>query len=169
MHVLTEAELLKREASFCTLRPLNILMCTWNLDNAKPDVLTGPENTSFFVTHLQSMESPDIIVFGFQEVINLEDHKLAASALLLFPLDSGSISFTHIHSARRIGPLGRKQKTSGRTYIRKGFQTLSIVARPARSRNPTRDSARGVHSPTHRKPCRALHLRLRTQGTCLIP
>ena len=84
MHVITEAELLKREASFCTFRPLNILMCTWNLDDARPDMLTGIENTSFFETHLQSMESPDIVIFGFQEVINLEDHKLTASALLLF-------------------------------------------------------------------------------------
>jgi hypothetical protein len=59
-------------------------MCTWNLDAAKPDMLTGSENTSFFETHLQSMENPDIIIFGFQEVINLEDHKLTASASPLF-------------------------------------------------------------------------------------
>jgi hypothetical protein len=80
--VLTEAELLKREASFCTFRALNILMCTWNVDDATPDMLTGPENIGFFETHLQSMETPDIIIFGFQEVINLEDHKLAASGFL---------------------------------------------------------------------------------------
>lgn len=84
VHAFTEAELLKREASFCTFRPLSILMCTWNLDDAKPDMLTGLENSSFFETHLRSMENPDIIIFGFQEVINLEDHKLAASALPLF-------------------------------------------------------------------------------------
>jgi len=83
VHVLTETELLKREASFSTFRPLNILMCTWNLDDARSDMLTGIENTSSFETHLQSMESPDIVIFGFQEVINLEDHKLTASALLL--------------------------------------------------------------------------------------
>jgi hypothetical protein len=92
MHVLTEAELLKREASFCTFRSLNILLCTWNLDNAKPEMLTGPGNTSFLETHLQSMENPDIIVFGFQEVINLEDHTLAASVSLLFPLTCGFTS-----------------------------------------------------------------------------
>jgi hypothetical protein len=84
VHVLTESELLKREASFCTFRPLNILMCTWNLDDATPDMLTGSENTGFFKAHLQSMENPDIIIFGFQEVVDLENHKTTASALLLF-------------------------------------------------------------------------------------
>jgi len=86
VHVLTGSELLKREASFCTFRPLNILMCTWNIDNATPDMLIGNENTSFFKAHLQSMENPDIIIFGFQEVVDLENHKITASALLLFDI-----------------------------------------------------------------------------------
>ena len=68
-------------------------MCTWNIDNARPDMLMGPENASFFETHLQSMENPDIIMFGFQEVINLEDHKLAASALLLFSFKQARYQF----------------------------------------------------------------------------
>ena len=67
-HVLTEAEPLKREASFCTFRPLNILMYTWNIANARPDMLMGPGNASFFKTHLQSMENPDIIMFSLPPV-----------------------------------------------------------------------------------------------------
>jgi hypothetical protein len=40
------------------------------------------------------MDNPDIMIFGFQEVINLEDHKLAASA---FPLS--------LHTAVKLGLL----------------------------------------------------------------
>ena len=114
---LTGSELLKREASFCTFRPLNILMCTWNVDDATPDMLTGAENTNFFKAHLQSMESPDIIIFGFQEVVDLENHKITASALLLFLYTGVLISFTYTHSAHRVCIHGQKQETGRRTNI----------------------------------------------------
>lgn len=117
LHVLTGSELLKREASFCTFRPLNILVCTWNVDDATPDMLTGVENTNFFKAHLQSMESPDIIIFGFQEVVDLENHKITASALLLFLYTGVLISFAYLHAARRICLHGQKQETGRRTNI----------------------------------------------------
>ena len=77
-------ELSKREASFSTFRPLTVLIVSWNVDAAKPDTLTGcPENTSLFDNVLCSVESPDIIVFGFQELIDLESRKMAAKTVLL--------------------------------------------------------------------------------------
>ncbi|KAL5508643.1 hypothetical protein ACEPAH_6262 [Sanghuangporus vaninii] len=77
-------ELSKRESSFSTFRPLTVLVVSWNVDAAKPDTLTGcPENANFFDDVLNSVESPDIIVFGFQELIDLESRKMAAKTVLL--------------------------------------------------------------------------------------
>lgn len=56
---------------------------TWNVDAAKPDTLIGPENQSFLDEVLHSVDSPDIIVFGFQELIDLESRKMAAKTVLL--------------------------------------------------------------------------------------
>ncbi len=75
--------MVEREQSYCVFRPLRLLVCTWNIDAAKPDSLTGSHNVTFLHNFLTSSHggggTPDIIVFGFQEVINLEDKKLTAS------------------------------------------------------------------------------------------
>lgn len=75
--------MLAREPSFCTFRPLKVLMCTWNIDAAKPDALVGTNNVTSFQRFLNGapLENtcPDLIIFGFQEVIDLEDKKLTAS------------------------------------------------------------------------------------------
>ncbi|KIK91255.1 hypothetical protein PAXRUDRAFT_13877 [Paxillus rubicundulus Ve08.2h10] len=77
-------ELLKREHSFSTFRDVNVLIVTWNVDAAKPDALiTDPENINFLQDVLTSIDSPDIISFGFQEMIDLESHKMAAKTVLL--------------------------------------------------------------------------------------
>ncbi|EJD42447.1 DNase I-like protein [Auricularia subglabra TFB-10046 SS5] len=79
-----EDQLLQRERKFCSYRALRTLICTWNVDAARPDGLTGsPANVTFLESLLQSVESPDIIVFGFQELIDLEDRKLTAKNVLL--------------------------------------------------------------------------------------
>lgn len=79
-----EQELLKREHAFSTFRNLKVLIVTWNVDAAKPETLTGdPENVRFLHDVLSSVDSPDIISFGFQEVIDLESRKMAAKTVLL--------------------------------------------------------------------------------------
>ncbi|TDL18444.1 DNase I-like protein [Rickenella mellea] len=77
-------ELLKRETSFSTFRPLNVLIVSWNIDSARPETLIGtPDNINFLENTLRSVDSPDIISFGFQEVIDLENRKMAAKTVLL--------------------------------------------------------------------------------------
>lgn len=79
-----DQELLKREHSFSTFRTINVLIVSWNIDAAKPDALTSdPENANFFHNLFQSANSPDIIAFGFQEAIDLENRKMAAKTVLL--------------------------------------------------------------------------------------
>jgi len=79
-----DLELSRRDVEFSTFRPLNVLVVSWNVDAAKPDALnSGQENTNFLQSVLHSVDSPDIIVFGFQELVDLESRKLAAKTVLL--------------------------------------------------------------------------------------
>jgi hypothetical protein len=71
----------EREVEYCSFRNLNIVLCTWNAGASKPSDLSRgniPEN-NFLENVIHSMDSPDIIVFGFQELVDLEDKKLTAS------------------------------------------------------------------------------------------
>jgi hypothetical protein len=69
-----------REPQYCHYREVKALICSWNIDSAKPTDLSGSAaNVSFFDDLLNSVDRPDIIVFGFQEVIPLTDKKLTAS------------------------------------------------------------------------------------------
>jgi len=79
-----DQELLKRETSFSKFRDLNVLIVSWNVDAAKPDSLNGDSaNVDFLQDVLGSVDSPDIISFGFQEVIDLESRKMVAKNVLL--------------------------------------------------------------------------------------
>lgn len=79
-----EQEMLKREHAFSTFRDLNVLIVSWNVDAAKPEALNAdPENVSFLHDVLTSVDGPDIISFGFQEVIDLESRRMAAKTVLL--------------------------------------------------------------------------------------
>lgn len=69
---------MERQAEYCTFRELKAVVCTWNIDSAKPTELVG-ENAHFLTECLNSVDSPDLIIFGFQEVIPLTDKKLTAS------------------------------------------------------------------------------------------
>jgi hypothetical protein len=75
----------KREVEYCSFRDVNMVICTWNAGASRPSDLgrgTPPEQ-NFLENVLRSMDSPDIIVFGFQELVDLENKKLTAS--IIFP------------------------------------------------------------------------------------
>ncbi|QRV87833.1 endonuclease/exonuclease/phosphatase family protein [Ceratobasidium sp. AG-Ba] len=79
-----DEEMQKRETQYSTYRDIKVRICTWNIDSQKPDTLSGNEdNRNFFDNMLKSGDRPDIIVFGFQEVIDLENKKLTAKTVLL--------------------------------------------------------------------------------------
>lgn len=82
--IFTDHELLKREQAFSTFRDLNLLAVSWNVDAARPDALTTASvNANFLRDVLNSVDSPDIISFGFQEVIDLESRRMAAKSAIL--------------------------------------------------------------------------------------
>lgn len=73
-----------RQADYCDFRDIAALVCSWNIDSARPTDLSGsPENNNFLPELLDSVDSPEIVVFGFQEVIPLTDKKLTASEYLM--------------------------------------------------------------------------------------
>ncbi|KIY44678.1 DNase I-like protein, partial [Fistulina hepatica ATCC 64428] len=88
-----DAELLKRETTFSSFRQIKALLVSWNIDSARPELLTGHEaNVSFLHNVLTSVESPDIISFGFQEVIDLENRRMTAKNVLLKRGDDGPLN-----------------------------------------------------------------------------
>ena len=69
-----------RQADFCDFRDLKVLVISWNIDSAKPSDLAGSDvNVRFLEDCLNSVKDADIVVFGFQEVVDLSDKKLTAS------------------------------------------------------------------------------------------
>jgi hypothetical protein len=75
----------KSEASFSSFRDLTVLVVSWNCNSARPDSLNGdPQNCTLLNDALHSIDSPpDIIVFGFQEVIHLKSRRMVAYNVLL--------------------------------------------------------------------------------------
>jgi hypothetical protein len=71
----------KREVEYCSFRDVKIVICTWNAGASKPsDLVRGhPVEQNFLENVLRLTDAPDIIVFGFQELVDLENKKLTAS------------------------------------------------------------------------------------------
>jgi len=74
----TDIELFKLEKSFSQFRNITILFVSWNIGASKTEQLSGSkENSSFLYDALNSVDSPDIIVFGLQEVVPLDKANVA--------------------------------------------------------------------------------------------
>ncbi|SCZ96871.1 BZ3500_MvSof-1268-A1-R1_Chr4-1g06804 [Microbotryum saponariae] len=79
-----DAEMHLRQRDYCTFRSIKALCVSWNVDASRPGDLMGTQaNLDFLNDVLKSVDAPDIISFGFQEMINLEDKKLTAKSMLL--------------------------------------------------------------------------------------
>jgi hypothetical protein len=73
------------EASYCELQSIKALVMTWNAGATTPYHLQQSEQDStFFRNLLQGSDCPDIVVFGFQELVDLEDKKTVTSMFATF-------------------------------------------------------------------------------------
>ena len=71
------------DIEYASFREITALVVTWNAGAATPMHLRYEESEpQFFQTILQSVVSPDLLVFGFQELVDLEDKKLTASSYI---------------------------------------------------------------------------------------
>ncbi|KAK7053763.1 IPPc domain-containing protein [Favolaschia claudopus] len=120
-----DLQLMKREASFSTFRDLSVLIVSWNADSARPDALTGDAgNLSFLHDALTSVDCPDIIAFGFQEVVDLESRKMVAKNVFLGRKDKQDASIAQI-----TGLSGLSEKVT--TAYRKWYDHLVLAVRLA--------------------------------------
>ncbi|KAJ7062834.1 Endonuclease/exonuclease/phosphatase, partial [Mycena amicta] len=120
-----DLELMKREASFSKFRDLTVLIISWNCDSARPDSLSGdPANINFLHEALTSVDCPDIITFGFQELVDLESRKMVAKNVLLGRKDKQDASIAQI-----TGLSGLSEKVT--TAYRKWYEHLLIAVRLA--------------------------------------
>jgi hypothetical protein len=77
-----ETELHIRDEDFCQLETIKTLVFTWNAGASTPHSLRyADEDRSFFPALLKDSGSPDILVFGFQELVDLEDKKKTAKSI----------------------------------------------------------------------------------------
>lgn len=70
-----------QEAEFCELSKIKALVMTWNAGASTPYHLqhADTETKDFFPDLVRGSDAPEILIFGFQELVDLEDKKTTAS------------------------------------------------------------------------------------------
>ena len=70
-----------RDVEFCNFREIKTVVLTWNAGAVTP----GSVKTSDFIRNAVTPEDPpEIVIFGFQELVDLENKKITASTLSHF-------------------------------------------------------------------------------------
>lgn len=66
-----------RDVEFCNFREIRATVVTWNAGASVPRDLQG---SAFIENAIHTEQPPELLVFGFQELVDLEDKKITASA-----------------------------------------------------------------------------------------
>ncbi|KIW18105.1 hypothetical protein PV08_02392 [Exophiala spinifera] len=75
-----ESEMQKRDVEYCTFREIRAAVVTWNVGASSPYYL----KKDFIADAIHAEDPPEILVFGFQEVVDLEDRAVTAKSILGF-------------------------------------------------------------------------------------
>jgi len=76
-----EEELQKHDKEYCAFEEVTMAVLTWNAGASKPNYLRADEkDNNFFRDYISSHRPPDFFVFGFQELVDLEDKKVTAKS-----------------------------------------------------------------------------------------
>lgn len=68
------------DVNYCQFEDIRATIVTFNAGAALPPSLRHDEQSASFLTNLcRDSDTPDILVFGFQELVDLEDKKTTAS------------------------------------------------------------------------------------------
>ena len=79
--LVAENDMQDRDVEYCSFREITALVVTWNAGASTPAHFRYEENEPrFFQEVLQAGEPPDLLVFGFQELVDLENKKITASS-----------------------------------------------------------------------------------------
>ncbi|CAN9223153.1 unnamed protein product [Alternaria alternata] len=72
----------QRDSEYCEFRELSARVMTWNAGATKPaNIRNTEQDRNFFREIIEPGNSPDILVFGFQELVDLEDKKITAKSI----------------------------------------------------------------------------------------
>ena len=72
----------EHDLDYCSFREMSAVVVTWNAGAATPGNFRYEEtDTNFFRDVLQPENPPDFLIFGFQELVDLENKKLTAKSL----------------------------------------------------------------------------------------
>ncbi|KAL0943677.1 inositol polyphosphate [Colletotrichum truncatum] len=86
-----ETEMKGMDNQYCEFQDLKVLVMTWNAGASTPHSLRyAEEDAEFIKSLLQANSSPDILVFGFQELVDLEDKTATAKRFLKVKKKEGS-------------------------------------------------------------------------------
>lgn len=73
----TETRMQSKDVEYCTFREIRAVVMTWNAGASTP----GSVRTTRFIEDAVNPENPpEILVFGFQELVDLENKKITASS-----------------------------------------------------------------------------------------
>ncbi|KAI9835235.1 MAG: hypothetical protein M1838_005358 [Thelocarpon superellum] len=97
-----ESEMQENDVEYCQFREAQVLVMTWNAGASKPGTFKRDDVDNAFFQHLlQESEAPEILVFGFQELIDLEDKRLTAKSFFKGSKKADSSDQEHMSRAYR--------------------------------------------------------------------
>ncbi|KAF2865824.1 Endonuclease/exonuclease/phosphatase [Massariosphaeria phaeospora] len=80
-HDWLESQMQRHDADYCDFREISAAVMTWNAGASKPaNLQQNGQDQNFYRELLQPHNPPDILVFGFQELVDLEDKKVTAKS-----------------------------------------------------------------------------------------
>lgn len=78
-----DARMHERDSEFCSFNELSVAVMTWNAGAVKPSHVHTQymtQDNNFLRDYMEAAGSPDIMVFGFQELVDLENKKVTAKS-----------------------------------------------------------------------------------------
>ncbi|KAL1966667.1 hypothetical protein VTN77DRAFT_3864 [Rasamsonia byssochlamydoides] len=75
-----EMRMQSKDVEYCNFREIRAAIVTWNAGASVPRDL---QNSTFIQDAIHPEDPPEILVFGFQELVDLEDKKITAKSLLM--------------------------------------------------------------------------------------
>lgn len=81
-----ETDMQNHDTDYCSFREIKTVVVTWNAGASTPASLQYDDNDMGSFREMLHVESPpEILVFGFQELVDLDDKKLTASSSSILP------------------------------------------------------------------------------------
>lgn len=122
-----ETEMQERDVEYCTFREIRAAVVTWNVGASTPYDL----RSDFIAEAIHSDDPPEILAFGFQEVVDLEDRTVTAKSILGFGKKKDTVK-NEQHQSRVYREwrdyLGRViDRSTDASYAYSELQTSSLI------------------------------------------